>query len=33
VPRTEYVEVRDAGIFTDIDTPEHYRQLLEDAAP
>lgn len=26
VPRTEYVDVDDAGIFADIDTPEAYRQ-------
>lgn len=32
VPRTEYVEVADPGIFTDIDTPEAYRRLLEEAA-
>jgi CTP:molybdopterin cytidylyltransferase MocA len=28
VSRTEYVEVDDAGIFADIDTPEAYRRLV-----
>lgn len=28
VPHTEYLDVDDPGIFTDIDTPEAYRQLL-----
>jgi CTP:molybdopterin cytidylyltransferase MocA len=27
VARTEYVDVDDEGIFTDIDTPEAYRRL------
>ena len=29
VNRTEYVEVGDAGIFTDVDDPEAYRRLKE----
>ena len=29
VDRTEYVDVDDAGIFTDVDTPEAYRRLKE----
>ena len=31
VDRTEYVDVDDAGIFTDVDDPEAYRQLKERA--
>ena len=31
VPRTEYVDVTDPGIFADIDTPEAYRRLLEES--
>ena len=31
VDRTEYVDVGDAGIFTDIDDPEAYRRLKERA--
>jgi CTP:molybdopterin cytidylyltransferase MocA len=31
VDRTEYVDVDDAGIFTDIDDPEAYRRLKESA--
>jgi molybdenum cofactor cytidylyltransferase len=31
VDRTEYVDVEDAGIFTDVDDPEAYRQLKERA--
>lgn len=27
VPRTEYVDVEDDGIFTDVDTPEDYNRL------
>jgi len=30
VPNTQYVEVTDAGIFADIDTPEAYRRLLQE---
>ena len=30
VPRTQYVDVTDPGIFADIDTPEAYRRLLEE---
>lgn len=29
VPETQYVEVTDPGIFTDIDTPEAYKALIE----
>jgi CTP:molybdopterin cytidylyltransferase MocA len=29
VDRTEYLEVDDSGIFTDIDDPDAYRQLKE----
>jgi hypothetical protein len=29
VDRTEYVDVDDAGIFTDVDDPEAYRRLKE----
>jgi molybdenum cofactor cytidylyltransferase len=32
VDRTEYVDVDDAGIFTDVDTPEAYRRLKEQTA-
>jgi molybdenum cofactor cytidylyltransferase len=31
VDRTEYVDVDDSGIFTDVDDPEAYRQLKERA--
>lgn len=31
VPRTQYVDVTDPGIFADIDTPEAYRRLLEES--
>jgi molybdenum cofactor cytidylyltransferase len=31
VDRTEYVDVEDGGIFTDVDDPEAYRQLKERA--
>jgi molybdenum cofactor cytidylyltransferase len=31
VDRTEYVDVADTGIFTDVDDPEAYRQLKERA--
>jgi molybdenum cofactor cytidylyltransferase len=31
VDRTEYVDVDDAGIFTDVDDPEAYRRLRERA--
>ena len=31
VDRTQYVDVDDAGIFTDVDDPEAYRQLKERA--
>jgi molybdenum cofactor cytidylyltransferase len=31
VGRTEYVDVDDSGIFTDVDDPEAYRQLKERA--
>ena len=31
VDRTEYVDVDDAGIFTDVDDPEAYRRLQERA--
>jgi len=31
VDRTEYVDVDDAGIFTDVDDPEAYRRLKERA--
>jgi molybdenum cofactor cytidylyltransferase len=31
VDRTEYVDVEDSGIFTDIDDPQAYRQLKERA--
>lgn len=31
VPRTQYVDVLDSGIFADIDTPEAYRRLLEES--
>ena len=31
VDRTEYVDVEDPGIFTDVDDPEAYRQLRERA--
>jgi molybdenum cofactor cytidylyltransferase len=31
VDRTEYVDVDDAGVFTDVDTPEAYRRLKERA--
>jgi molybdenum cofactor cytidylyltransferase len=31
VDRTEYVDVDDSGIFTDVDDPEAYRQLRERA--
>jgi molybdenum cofactor cytidylyltransferase len=31
VDRTEYVEVDDAGIFSDVDDPEAYRRLKESA--
>jgi molybdenum cofactor cytidylyltransferase len=31
VDRTEYVDVDDAGIFTDVDDPETYRRLKERA--
>ncbi|MFM2126185.1 MAG: hypothetical protein RL328_2636 [Acidobacteriota bacterium] len=30
VPRTQYVDVLDSGIFADIDTPDAYRRLLEE---
>ena len=29
VGRTQYVDVEDAGIFTDVDDPEAYRRLKE----
>ncbi|MEO8097986.1 MAG: nucleotidyltransferase family protein [Acidobacteriota bacterium] len=32
VSQTQYVDVTDAGIFADIDTPEAYRRLLEKAS-
>jgi molybdenum cofactor cytidylyltransferase len=31
VDRTEYIDVGDAGIFTDVDDPEAYRHLKENA--
>ena len=31
VERTEYLDVKDAGIFTDVDDPEAYRRLKEHA--
>jgi CTP:molybdopterin cytidylyltransferase MocA len=29
IPRTKYIDVDDAGILSDIDDPESYRQLME----
>jgi molybdenum cofactor cytidylyltransferase len=31
VPRTQYVDVTDPGIFADIDTPEAYQRLLAES--
>lgn len=31
VPKTQYVDVNDPGIFADIDTPEAYHRLIEES--
>jgi molybdenum cofactor cytidylyltransferase len=33
VPRTQYVDVDDSGIFADIDTPQAYQRLLAESRP